>query len=108
MRPGPLDGLKMEFAFDSQQRLTGMVPNEETAATQAFTYDGALRLKTSALGDFEGKYIYTGTSSRLERTEFRHGSVQKGRTDRAYDPKGRLGEITTRQQSSRGGKGAAI
>jgi len=98
----------MEFAFDSQQRLTGMVPNEQTAAAQEFTYDGASRLKTSALGDFEGKYIYTGTSSRLERTEFRHGSVQKGRTDRAYDPKGRLGEITTRQQSSRGGKGSAI
>ena len=98
----------MEFAFDSQERMIGMVPNEQTAAAQEFTYDGASRLKTSALGDFEGKYIYTGTSSRLERTEFRHGSVQKGRTDRAYDPKGRLGEITTRQQSSRGGKGSAI
>ena len=98
----------MEFAFDSQQRLTGMVPNEETAATQAFTYDGASRLKTSALGGVEGKYVYAESSSRLERTEFRNASVQKGRTDRTYDPKGRLGEITTRQQSSRGGKGSAI
>jgi len=90
----------MEFAFDSQQRLTGMVPNEETAATQAFTYDGASRLKTSALGGVEGKYVYAESSSRLERTEFRNASVQKGRTDRTYDPKGRLGEITTRRQSS--------
>ncbi len=90
----------MEFAFDSQQRLIGIVPNEETAAEQAFTYDGASRLKTATVGDFAAEYVYTGASSRLERTEFRHDNVQTGRSDWTYDPKGRLSEITTRQQSS--------
>lgn len=97
---GPLAGLGVSFAYDNRRRLEQITVNSGTnTVTMPYTYDGASRLKTAGQGQFLATYLYENGSSRIDRTEFRHGGTLKAYTERDYDVRGRFAAITTRKAS---------